>query len=85
MTMSNNNNVTSAKLLILFREVVGVYCQNCTKHANVLSVQSVEFWVLKQVFQIATTGLRRKIMFLGSEVRPMFKVDNLSAICELIV
>jgi hypothetical protein len=33
--------------LILFKETVAVYCENCTEHINILCGQNVEFWYVK--------------------------------------
>jgi ribosomal protein L44E len=32
---------------MLFREQVGVYCENCKKHTDMLCGQNVEFWYIK--------------------------------------
>jgi hypothetical protein len=42
---------------MLFRETVGVYCENHTEHTNSLFVQNAELQLLKQVVHIITIVL----------------------------
>jgi hypothetical protein len=44
---------------MLFGETVAVYCENRMEHINILCGQNVEFYCVKQVVRIVTTGLYR--------------------------
>jgi hypothetical protein len=45
--------VTKINRLTLFKEIIAVYCENRTKHRNILCVQSTEFIIITVFEQLA--------------------------------
>jgi hypothetical protein len=51
-------SATKPNRLMLFREIVAVYCENRTEHRDILCVQNAEFWCVKAggTYTVVTTG-----------------------------
>jgi hypothetical protein len=52
-------SATKPSRLMLFGEIIAVYCENHTEHTNTLCGQNAEFWILKQMVHIVTNGFQR--------------------------
>jgi hypothetical protein len=52
-------SITETTQLMLFKEIIAVYCEHNTNHFNILCGENVEFFyvILKQVVRIVTTVL----------------------------
>jgi hypothetical protein len=50
-------SATKPNRLMLFREIIAVYCENHMEHMNTLHGPTVKYSMLKQMVHIVTTGL----------------------------
>jgi hypothetical protein len=70
-TSQETHYISATKItrLILFREMVAVYCESHTKHTNTLCGQNAEFYLLKRVVHTEPLGFKRleKFFFRNAE------------------